>query len=117
MPYVERDQEGNICLLTGTANESGEFLPAEHPDVLRFLLIAPGPGQEQPDAARLDMLFSDLKLIRVIEDVIDLLIAKRVIIFSELPLPVQQKILQKRGKREKLFGGGADILGSEEGIL
>jgi len=115
MPYVERDLRGRITALTATAGASGEHLPVEHPEVLQFL-AAPA-GQEPGDTSAMEMLLSDLKLIRIIEDVIDLLIAKRVIIFSELPVPVQQKILQKRGKREKLFGGGADILGSDKGIL
>ena len=115
MPYVERDPQGRISALTASPGSSGEQLPLEHPEVLQFLSAAEGraPG----DISSAEMLLSDLKLIRVIEDVIDLLIAKRVIIFSELPLPVQQKILQKRGKREKMFGGGGDILGSAEGIL
>ena len=115
MPYVERDSQGTIKALTATAGPSGEHLPVEHPEVLQFLTSP--PGQAPGDKSGMELLLSDLKLIRVIEDVIDLLIAKRVIIFSELPVPVQQKILQKRGKREKMFGGGASLLGSEEGIL
>ncbi|OIQ92480.1 hypothetical protein GALL_255530 [mine drainage metagenome] len=114
MPYVERDERGAISSLTRSGGNSGEFLPGDHPEVLLFLAGATEGGGA--DGAGLELLLSDLKLIRVIEDVIDLLIAKRVIIFSELPLPVQQKILQKKGKREKLFGGG-DILGSDKGIL
>lgn len=115
MPYVKRDPQGKISLLTMDKGDAGEFLPVEHPEVLQFLSMPEGQGQS--DTLGMEMLLSDLKLIRVIEDIIDLLIAKRVIIFSDLPVPVQQKILQKRGKREKLFGGGADILGSEEGLL
>src|SRR5512136_3055395 len=114
MPYVERDQEGTVRALMATPGACAEFLPAEHPEVLHFLSAAPG---QVGDASGMEMLLSDLKMIRVIEDVIDLLIAKGVIIFSDLPVPVQQKILQKRGKREKLFGGSAGILGSDEGIL
>lgn len=113
MPYVERDQHGKVSALTAAAGASGEFLPAEHPEVLQFLSSSEGQG----DAFSMEMLLSDLKMIRVIEDIIDLLIAKGVIIFSDLPGPVQHKILQKRGKREKLFGGSAGILGSDEGIL
>jgi hypothetical protein len=115
MPYVERDPQGKVSALKATPGPTGEFLPAEHPEVLHFLGTPEGhtPG----DAFNMEMLLSDLKLIRVIEDVVDLLIAKGVIIFSDLPAPVQQKILMKRGKREKLFGGGADIIGSEEGLL
>jgi hypothetical protein len=115
MPYVERDAQGRIRALTTSASGANEQLPVENPEVLQFLSTS--DGQTGADQSGLEMLLSDLKLIRVIEDVIDLLIAKQVIIFSDLPLPVQQKILQKRGKREKLFGGGASLLGAEEGIL
>ena len=114
MPYVERNEQGGISALRQSGEPGGEFLPVEHPEVLQFLVGQPdGAGS---NTSNLEMLFSDLKLIRVIEDVIDLLISKRVIIFSELPLPAQQKILQKKGKREKLFGE-VDILGSDKGIL
>lgn len=115
MPYIERDPQGRIRALTATPGVTGEQLPVEHPEVVLFLNAV--EAQVAGDPLGTEMLLSDLKLIRVIEDVIDLLIAKRVIIFSELPQPVQQKILQKRGKREKMFGGGGDILGPEEGIL
>lgn len=115
MPYVERDPQGKIRALTATAGATGEHLPIEHPEVVLFLNSA--EGQALGETSGVELMLSDLKMIRVIEDVIDLLIAKRVIIFSELPQPVQQKILQKRGKREKLFGGGGDILGPEEGLL
>ena len=45
---------------------------------------------------------SDLKLIRVIEDVIDLLIAKNVICITELPPPVQTKLMERRSLRQSL---------------
>jgi len=115
MPYIQRNEEGRISTLTMSGDAPCEFLPVEHPEVLQFL-SAPA-GSNAGNTSDLEMLLSDLKLIRVIEDVIDLLIAKRIIIFSELPLPVQQKILLKKGKRDKLFGSGGDILGSEKGIL
>ncbi len=117
MPYIQRNEQGKISSLTMSGEASGEFLPAEHPEVLQFLTAPSGGSDKVGDPSALEMLLSDLKLIRVIEDVIDLLITKRVIIFSDLPLPVQQKILLKKGKREKLFGGGGDFLGAEKGIL
>ena len=45
---------------------------------------------------------SDMKLIRVIEDVIDLLIAKNVICITELPQPVQAKLMERRSLRNSL---------------
>jgi hypothetical protein len=115
MPYVQRNADGRIDTLTGEPGSTTEFLPGEHPEVLQFLAQHQGAGS--PDEAGLALLQEDLKLIRAIEDIIDLLISKNVIIFSELPVAVQQKIMKKRGYREKLFGVGGDLIGSEEGIL
>lgn len=115
MPHVQRNTDGRITALTAAAGPTAEFLPAEHPEVLQFLSAAQDPAA--PDAAGLALLLEDLKLIRAIEDIIDLLISKNVIIFSELPIAVQQKIMKKRGYREKLFGAGGDLIGAEEGIL
>lgn len=110
MPYIQRDEHGKVVALTFAEGDSSEFLPAENPEILQLLA---GKG----GASNLEMLLSDIKMIRVIEDLIDILISKNIIIFSELPLPVQQKILLKKGNRDKLFGSGGDIIGSEEGIL
>ena len=111
MPYVIRNEHGKVTVLTDKAGASSEFLAAEHPEVLAFLTAPQG------DAANVEMLLADLKMIRVIEDLIDILISKNIIIFSELPLPVQQKILLKKGYRDKLFGSGAYLMGSAEDIL
>lgn len=111
MPYVERNASGAIVALTAEPGPSSrEQLPATHPDVLHFLSAdAHSQGED-------GLLAADLKMIRVIEDVIDLLVSKNVIMFSELPVPVQSKILAKKGQREKLFGSGGSIL-SEGDIL
>ena len=45
---------------------------------------------------------SDLGLVRVLEDVIDLLVDRAVIRFTDLPLPAQQKLMERRGVREAL---------------
>ena len=110
MPYVQRDEHGRISALTAAAGSSAEFLPTEHPEVIQFL-AADG------HTPSIDLLLADIKMIRVIEDLIDILISKNVIMFSELPAPVQHKLLQKKGQREKLFGGASNLIGSEEGIL
>jgi len=50
-----------------------------------------------------DALFqdSDLEFIRVLDDVIDLLIAKNLILFTELPPVVQEKYTQRTQMRER----------------
>jgi hypothetical protein len=114
MPYPLRNADGKIVALLDETAATTEFLPPEHPEVLQFLVRPSAAGHAGTDLA---LALEDLKLIRVIEDIIDLLIAKNVIIFSDLPLVVQQKILKKRGCRERLFGNGGDLIGPEESIL
>jgi len=111
MPYAQRDAEGHLTALLAEASEkASEFLPPEHPEVLAFLNAGEEGGAEPRLAAY------DAKMIRVIEDLIDLLIDKNVITFTELPQAAQEKILQQKNRREKMFGV-SDLLSPESDIL
>lgn len=116
MPYLKRNSAGEVvALMAVESNDAREWASPDSPEVLLFL-AGVQPGSDGGNANKLEMLAADLSLIRVIEDVIDILIDKNIIIFSELPAPVQEKLLRKKGQREKLFGVG-DILSSDEGLL
>ncbi|WP_051790584.1 hypothetical protein [Endozoicomonas montiporae] len=67
----------------------------EDESVMVFLQCNPTIGDKVMQAA-------DADFIRVLEDVIDLLIDKSVIQFTELPDPVQNKLLNRRRYREEL---------------
>ena len=112
MPYIQRNSAGEVVALRLTPqDDTNELVSADHPEVLLFL------STSKDELTRgLSLLRADLSMIRVIEDVIDLLIDKNVILFSELPMAVQQKLLRKKGQREKVFGVG-DILSSDDGLL
>ena len=108
MLYVERDGEGRILELHpmpfGNAKEA---LPADHPEVLQFI-------HERWRQNELDAL--DRDFVRVIEDTIELLIAKDLILFTDLPAKVQEKLLRRKEVRQQThylgnFGiGGDDII-------
>jgi hypothetical protein len=115
MPYIQRNEQHRIVALTAAAEPGAEFLPVDDPEVIDFLVALPENAAD--NGKNTDLLLSDLKLIRVIEDVINLLVSKNLIMFSELPSAVQEKILKQRGYRDRFFGSGADIIGTEEGIL
>lgn len=119
MPFARRNANGQIIALTQTSEPDTIYIPIDHPDVAQFLMLNPfaGVAGNEQDQLAADMLVSDLKMIRVIEDVVDLLITKNVINLFELPYPAQEKILSKKGRRERLFGSGGDIIGDEGGIL
>lgn len=111
MPYVERNSSGEIVALFATRREGAEeFLPPEDDAVIAFLAQADGDDAAFP-------LASDLKMIRVIEDLVDLLIAKNVILFTELPQAVQDKILAQKSHREKVFGASTPLMLDDDGPL
>ena len=115
MPFIKRNSDGQIVAITQSLEVGGDCLPVDHPELLGFL--ASSGISDAENLKGLEMLSSDLKMIRVIEDVIDILISKNLIIFSDLPLAVQEKLLLQKGRRERLFGAGVDIIGREDGIL
>lgn len=97
MPYVSRGPDGKVtALFESPRQEAGEELPVSHPDIAEFLSTAGGTTQD----ARQQLVQSDLDMIRVIEDLIELLIQKGTILITDLPEGAQEKLMQ----RQKLRG-------------
>ena len=97
MPFVKRDADGMITAVHMEAREDGlEEVGDDDPEVSDFLYrqhAAKRDGEE--------WLESDLALSRVLEDLIDLLIAKKHIMFTDLPVAAQQKLIERRGLRKE----------------
>jgi hypothetical protein len=102
MPYIKRGIDRRILAVSNEPLEPPcEELGADAPELREFLHSL----GEQSDAFQT----SDLKLIRAIEDVIDVLITKNLICITDLPLAVQNKLMERRSLRHslnalKLFG-------------
>lgn len=97
MPYVSRGPDGKVtALFESSRPDAEEELPVSHPDIAQFLTAAGGTAQ----AARQQLVQSDLEMIRVIEDLIELLIQKGTILITDLPDGAQEKLMQ----RQKLRG-------------
>ncbi len=99
MHYVLRDKEGQIIALSAKPFKVGveERLSSAHPEVKQFL------GQGEPNAATKVFLDkSDTELSRILEDVVDLLIEKNTIMFTDLPNEAQQKLLYRKRARAAL---------------
>lgn len=112
MPYVKRDASGKI---TGVFDlpESGvsEQLLPDDPELNRFLAER---GLSSPDSAREVLAESDLKMIRLVDDLIDLLIDKNVIRFTDLPSAAREKYLQRQVARKRLQ---TNLIVGEDDIL
>ncbi len=85
-----------------------EFLPPEHPEVLDFLGRDAASGFAKLDA----------ELVRVLEDLIDVLIARQVIRITDLPAEAQNKLFARKNFRERRSSHALRLYGdSEDGIL
>lgn len=105
MPYIFRDENGQIAAVSATPRgDVREEIAQDSPELRAFV--------EQLSGSADVFETSDMKLIRVIEDVIDLLIAKNVICITELPQPVQAKLMERRSLRNSL--SSLSLLGDDD---
>ncbi|NRP36540.1 hypothetical protein XMD579_001363 [Marinobacterium sp. xm-d-579] len=110
MPYIKRNERGDLVAV------SQEVLPgfiestaSDDSEVLAFSSSI--AGQEHVELSR-----SDLDFVRVLDDVIELLMAKNVIQFTELPDASQAKMLMRRRLRDGL-DNTLDILPADEKLF
>ena len=110
MPYVTRDQTGRIAAVHATQSaEATEKLAPGDPDLIEFL------GRTGDSAGLQDALFvSDLELVRVLEDLITVLIDKRIIMLTDLPKAAQQKLASRYDLRSRLVDLGGIVVEHED---
>ncbi len=100
MPYVKRNESGEIVSLTQTTdNAHREFLAATSPEIVTFLF-----NSREIDLSRHVLAESDKDVARITEDLIYLLISKNIILFTELPEAVQEKLLSREKLRSTVAG-------------
>ncbi len=106
--YVQRDAERSIVSvsLLADATHAEAVLPdsAELAEFARRIASAQTP-----------MDASDLGLARVLEDLIDLLIAKQVFCFTDLPAAARSKLLMRRSLRGEIRS--LDLLGDDNDVI
>lgn len=96
MVYVKRNAHGQVVALSrdGAGQDAAQgWVEAadDAPDVVAFCSMV----SEEVDALRR----SDLGFVRVLEDVIDLLIERSIIRFTDLPPAAQSKLMERRSAR------------------
>jgi hypothetical protein len=96
MLYVERARDGKIVALYSSPHpNAGEQKSIMDETILDFLHTTVGA-----DSRKLLLALSDMGIIRMLEDLIDLLIEKNVILFTELPEQAQERITERKRIRE-----------------
>jgi len=115
MPYVTRDESGLVSgIFLRAQSVQSEFLPNDHPDIIRF--FGGALPQNMKNSVLMDLTQSDIEFVRVIEDLIDILIKKNYLTFTDLPSKVREKIISRNDARGRLAVTN-DIVVSDEGIL
>lgn len=91
MPYVQRNRRGEIVSLCRSPQpDASEYLDVGDEEVLAFLRAeVTGDGFERLDAG----------FVRVLEDVIDLLLDRHLLILTDLPVQAQAKWLARKQLR------------------
>ena len=98
--YVKRDSGGRIVAVSAVP-EAGfdEKLQADDAGLQDFLQGAAWDQAGTSEPAQ-QLRSSDVELVRVLEDIIDLLTDKGIIQFTELPEAARQKLLQRKSLRQ-----------------
>jgi len=112
MIYIERNANGEFENIQFTPGPNREEISLHDPKLQNF--IEQAPNSEEIIQTVLNRL--DLDMVRVIEDVIDIMIDRNLILFTDLPDPVQNKILFKKTIRN-LSKKNTTIVNDEEELI
>lgn len=104
MPFVQRDASGQIVAVSQVPGDGMDVIAADDPELQGFLGQL---GEEAPQISATDQDF-----VRVLEDVVELLIGRGVILFTDLPESAQQKMLHRQRLRSNL-PGSLNLLGDD----
>ncbi|WP_289281633.1 MULTISPECIES: hypothetical protein [unclassified Methylophaga] len=112
MVYVERDETANIIAVYDNPQAGAtEKLSVNSDELVAYLT------QSENKADSLSALnASDLSLIRVLEDLINTLIDKQVILFTDLPLAAREKLATREKIRDKL-NSLENLMSDDPGLL
>ncbi|MBN1006515.1 hypothetical protein [Amphritea pacifica] len=119
MLYAVRNEQGQITSLSAHPVENSTVADITDPDVISFL-----SSNNETESPQELLEKSDLEVSRIIEDLIDLLISKQTILFTDLPEAAQQKLLTRKLARSAYHVDDNDkpviensILGDDDTIL
>lgn len=105
--HVKRDDKGNITAVS--SEPLAEFETIDDDDAQLALFME---GLRNKNS--LDFLSSDLEMSRVLEDVIDLLIDRQIIRFTDLPPQAQKKLNNRHHLRTR--NNSLGLLDDDDGL-
>ncbi|QLI80386.1 hypothetical protein HZU75_01885 [Chitinibacter fontanus] len=107
MVYVERNAQADIIAIYKEPRPNAvEALSPDSTEVIEFI-----------NMANTNFNHSDTALIRVIEDVVDVLISKNLLRLTDLPVAAQEKLLSRKTLRQRLSNSLDLLVDSDQGLL
>jgi len=94
MPFIQRDAGGRIVAVSQVPADGMTAIAAEDADLHAFL--------EKMGVEARQISATDQDFVRVLEDVVELLIGRGVILFTDLPQSAQEKMLHRQVLRSSL---------------
>jgi hypothetical protein len=109
MVYVQRDAEGRLLRVEHQPfTDMTESLSVEDEELHAWLEM-----REDMHERLSKLKNSDLELVRVLEDLVDVLVNRGVVRYTDLPDAAREKLHERAQVRAKL-GGLSSLLGDEE---
>lgn len=98
MPYITRNNKGEIAEIHNSPdNEEASWIDPSNPEILGFIKRI-----ETTEKARQALTGTDYEMMRVVEDLIDMLMERQIFLFTELPEPVQAKLNARKQLRKDM---------------
>ncbi|PLY13128.1 MAG: hypothetical protein C0631_14685 [Sedimenticola sp.] len=112
MLYAKRGENGKIIALSSTTlSDSDEIVRANDEDVVEFIF-----SNASPDLSKNYLSHTDAEMIRIVEDLVELLIEKNLIMLTDLPDAARDKILARKQIRSQ-FQPGSQLLVDEDDLF
>ena len=99
MPYVTRNENGEIVDIFDVASaDASQWVERSDPEVFEFI----EKSLVSKEHVKEILLNTDSEMVRVVEDLIDVLLEKQVFTFTELPEIVQNKLIARKKLRNDI---------------
>lgn len=111
MPFVQRNEAGQIIAVSAEQTAAcAEWVELETPEIRDYLITITGDIPTPGVTNALEE--SDQALIRVVDDLVNVLVEKNLMRFTDLPDAAQKKLLERRSLRQSLTA--LKLLGEDE---
>ncbi len=112
MAYIQRDKNGRIAAVFETPqSETDEIVALHDPELVQYLAAS-----AKTEDVKVALSTSDSDFIRVLEDLINTLIDKKIILFTDLPYAAREKISSREKIRDHL-NSLDNLMAEDDGIL